>query len=301
MNNIKLVNKDGEMLVSSREIAENFDKKHAEILYAIEGRVSKGVVKNHGLINKGIKHFDRMFIKIPYVDVMGRTQHEYLINRDGFSLLVMGFTGERALEWKIKYIEAFNEMESIFRNKNNSLKTCENTDEIFLDKAKHVYVLLANDNSVKIGVSNNVEHRKHVIENYIGKEIVKYHYTPLCSNPFKIENMAHKYFNKNNIYGEWFDIDYEEACRYVESLFDLCASFSYKSKKYENEKIDKIFEKVRLTTNNTLSLDEIKEKLRYYVDNGMLSHIPETYEDAMKMICEQNILYYTKLKDCLSY
>ena len=41
MNNIKLVNKDGEMLVSSREIAENFDKKHAEILYAIEGRVSK--------------------------------------------------------------------------------------------------------------------------------------------------------------------------------------------------------------------------------------------------------------------
>lgn len=35
----------------------------------------------------------------------------YLMNRDGFSLLVMGFTGEKALQWKIKYIEAFNAME----------------------------------------------------------------------------------------------------------------------------------------------------------------------------------------------
>ncbi len=35
----------------------------------------------------------------------------YLMNRDGFSLLVMGFTGAKALEWKLKYIEAFNAME----------------------------------------------------------------------------------------------------------------------------------------------------------------------------------------------
>mgnify|MGYP002308687869 CR=1 FL=1 len=35
----------------------------------------------------------------------------YLMNRDGFSLLVMGFTGKEALDWKVKYIEAFNEME----------------------------------------------------------------------------------------------------------------------------------------------------------------------------------------------
>ena len=35
----------------------------------------------------------------------------YLMTRDGFSLLVMGFTGQKALEWKLKYIEAFNYME----------------------------------------------------------------------------------------------------------------------------------------------------------------------------------------------
>ena len=34
------------------------------------------------------------------------------MNRDGFALLTMGFTGKQALQWKIKYINAFNEMEA---------------------------------------------------------------------------------------------------------------------------------------------------------------------------------------------
>lgn len=41
----------------------------------------------------------------------GKQYPMYLMNRDGFSLLVMGFTGTKALEWKLKYIEAFNAME----------------------------------------------------------------------------------------------------------------------------------------------------------------------------------------------
>jgi phage regulator Rha-like protein len=43
---------------------------------------------------------------------MNRTQKEYLLTRDGFSLVVMGFTGQKALQWKLKYIEAFNKMEA---------------------------------------------------------------------------------------------------------------------------------------------------------------------------------------------
>ena len=40
-----------------------------------------------------------------------REETEYLITRDGLSLLAMGFTGAKALQWKIKYAEAFNTME----------------------------------------------------------------------------------------------------------------------------------------------------------------------------------------------
>lgn len=46
-----------------------------------------------------------------YKDPTGRTLPEYLMTRDGFTLLAMGFTGAKAMQWKIKYAEAFNTME----------------------------------------------------------------------------------------------------------------------------------------------------------------------------------------------
>ena len=52
-----------------------------------------------------------MFQKTTYKEFYGRNQPMYYMNRDGFSLLAMGFTGKKALEWKLKYIMAFNEME----------------------------------------------------------------------------------------------------------------------------------------------------------------------------------------------
>lgn len=55
-------------------------------------------------------NFEQMFFPVEIPDSYGRPQRAYLMNRDGFSLLVMGFTGKSALEWKLKYIEAFNRM-----------------------------------------------------------------------------------------------------------------------------------------------------------------------------------------------
>lgn len=53
----------------------------------------------------------RCFFETVEPDSYGRAQRVFLINRDGFSLLAMGFTGHEALEWKLKYIDAFNKME----------------------------------------------------------------------------------------------------------------------------------------------------------------------------------------------
>lgn len=47
---------------------------------------------------------------------MNRKQEEFLLTRDGFSLLVMGLTGKKTLEWKIKYIQAFNAMENLIEH-----------------------------------------------------------------------------------------------------------------------------------------------------------------------------------------
>lgn len=55
------------------------------------------------------------FMLETYRDASGKQNKEYLLTRDGFSLLVMGFTGEKALAWKLKYIRAFNAMEGMLK------------------------------------------------------------------------------------------------------------------------------------------------------------------------------------------
>lgn len=58
------------------------------------------------------QQIQRFFIESKYYHPKNKQEHKmYLMTRDGFSLLVMGFTGQKALEWKLKYIEAFNYME----------------------------------------------------------------------------------------------------------------------------------------------------------------------------------------------
>ncbi len=99
MSDITLFNKEGKILASSREVAEKFGKRNPDVNRAVENLIVQNcTVKN-------------MFIKISYTSRRGRNETEYLMDRDGFSLLVMGFTGAKALEWKLKYIKAFNEME----------------------------------------------------------------------------------------------------------------------------------------------------------------------------------------------
>ena len=98
-NQIKITTSNGELVVSSRQVAENFGKEHSKVIRSIEGIANFGDTQG-------------MFHKVSYVNEQnGQEYKEYLMNRDGFSLLVMGFTGKEAMEWKIKYIEAFNAME----------------------------------------------------------------------------------------------------------------------------------------------------------------------------------------------
>lgn len=99
MNEIILQNKDGQVLASSVEVAERFGKEHSKVKRSIQA------------LEKDVANFGEMFNLSYYEDSYGRKQEEYCMNRDGFSLIVMGFTGKKALEWKLKYINAFNRME----------------------------------------------------------------------------------------------------------------------------------------------------------------------------------------------
>lgn len=98
MTDIILSVENNEAVVSSRQIAEDFGKRHNDVMETI-----RSILATENSVTK--------FFHESTFEYRGQTFPMYLMNRDGFSLLVMGFTGKSALEWKLKYITAFNEME----------------------------------------------------------------------------------------------------------------------------------------------------------------------------------------------
>ena len=96
-----------QLVTDSRKVAAHFNKRHDHVIRDIDTLV-RGLPKNGDT--------QRMFYKTTYVNAQnGQTYPMYLMNRDGFSLLVMGFTGAKALEWKLKFLEAFNAMEKAIK------------------------------------------------------------------------------------------------------------------------------------------------------------------------------------------
>src|SRR5690606_16875539 len=98
MNELVIMH-DRQAVTSSTNIAETFEKRHDNVLRDIES------------LKKDVLNFEEMFFESNEPDSYGRDRRTYLMNRDGFTLLAMGFTGKQALQFKLKYINAFNEME----------------------------------------------------------------------------------------------------------------------------------------------------------------------------------------------
>lgn len=129
-NEVQVINNNGELVVSSRKVAEDFGKSHYDVLKGIRETI-EGLGK--------ISCTKEMFYKTTYIHPQnGQEYPEYLMNRDGFSLVVFGFTGSKAFEWKIKYIEAFNAMEKKLKELSapQTLDDTLNADVLFLIASK---------------------------------------------------------------------------------------------------------------------------------------------------------------------
>jgi len=113
-------------VVSSRVVAEDFGKRHDHVLRDIENLISEGASPISGT---------PLFIESEYTHPQNKqTYKEFLLSRDGFTLLAMGFTGKEALQWKLKYIEAFNKMETELKKRQLNLPTT--LRECYLELAK---------------------------------------------------------------------------------------------------------------------------------------------------------------------
>ena len=189
---INVQNNNGELLVSSREVAENFNKEHKNVKRDIRKLISSNL------------SVSIMFAENMYIDSKSRIQTEFIMNRDGFSLLAMSFNGKEALEWKLKYINAFNKMEMELREKNilkiqnieNRVENLENTMTIDYEQAQNLRSIV---NSVCVTIlggkhSEGYKHKAKKLYSAIWRDYKDY----FSVNSYK--NTSRKDFDKAKAY-----------------------------------------------------------------------------------------------------
>ena len=170
-NLVKVEN--NQIITSSRKVAKTFGKEHKHLLRDIKSLIG-------GMSNFGQTH--QMFFLTSYINEQnGQKYPEYYMNRDGFSLLVMGFTGKKALEWKLRYIQAFNSMEERLKHIETQQETpVQSTippEELHLRQqevqAKKAEILL------EIGSRTQIPEYRQLIDSYAGNIVIGKEVLPL--------------------------------------------------------------------------------------------------------------------------
>lgn len=95
-----------EVVTTSRQVAEVFNKDHSKVLRDIR-ELMKAINEDKPNLDSPEK-----FIEDTYINGQNKQQPMYIMNRDAFTLLVMGYTTKNALKFKRMYIQAFNQMEA---------------------------------------------------------------------------------------------------------------------------------------------------------------------------------------------
>lgn len=125
MNNLVILH-DKQAVTTSLKVAEIFEKKHQHVMESIR----KLTVENSTV--------RKMFVEDTYINTRNQQQPMYYMNRDGFTLLAMGFTGSKAMEFKLKYIDAFNRMEEQIKQQPAQYKLPQTFSEALIELAKEV-------------------------------------------------------------------------------------------------------------------------------------------------------------------
>jgi Rha family phage regulatory protein len=114
---------NGKVVVTSKQVADHFGRIHRDVMRATE-RLINDIGEEKGSV---------FYAHSSYLSLQNKTLDCYEMNRDGFTLLVMGFDGKKALEWKVKYMEAFNKMEAeILSNHTKEISVMDELNKAYL-------------------------------------------------------------------------------------------------------------------------------------------------------------------------
>lgn len=225
MNNlVSIIN--SQVVTSSRQVAESFNKQHKNIIRNI-----RGILAAENSANK--------FFHESSYEYRGRTLVEYYMNRDGFSLLVMGFTGQKAIEWKIKYIEAFNRMEELLKKReNNKEYIAKIIDRFFLpelnpaNNQEMMTIKIKQLNELR-GILPHIKDldKRNVLAEYLTRELIRidlwdaYRMTDPTDWSINTPEGANKWgvlINSLNLIGNNRPVTREELRKLAQEIREIC-------------------------------------------------------------------------------
>lgn len=128
MNELVIMH-DQQAVTTSLILAEAFNKQHKNVIQVIEAKIEPA---------ENSARYKRMFYEGIYTDKKGEQRKMYYLNRDGFTFIAMGFTGRKADEFKLKYIDAFNRMEERIKQQPAQYKLPQTYSEALIELAKEV-------------------------------------------------------------------------------------------------------------------------------------------------------------------
>ena len=180
MDNLVFKGQNDQVITTSLLVAETFEKEHRNVL--------KSIRKLMSATNVAVA---QMFDETTYVNEQGKEQPMFVMNRDGFTLLAMGFSGEKALEFKVKYINAFNKMEAELKSQQTKqLSAAESllqSVQLLVAHERQLAILEHNQKNMQGAINSlydkvyGMQFQTNMIEQKLNNEIDRYTVIGYCS------------------------------------------------------------------------------------------------------------------------
>ena len=180
MKDLVFRGQNDQVITTSLLVAETFEKEHRNVL--------KSIRKLMSATNVAVA---QMFDETTYVNEQGKEQPMFFMNRDGFTLLAMGFSGEKALEFKVKYINAFNKMETELKSQQTKqLSAAESllqSVQLLVAHERQLAILEHNQKNMQGAISSlydkvyGMQFQTNMIEQKINNEIDRYTVIGYCT------------------------------------------------------------------------------------------------------------------------
>lgn len=180
MNELVFRGQNDQVITTSLLVAETFEKEHRNVL--------KSIRKLMSATNVAVA---QMFDETTYVNEQGKEQPMFVMNRDGFTLLAMGFSGEKALEFKVKYINAFNKMEAELKSQQTKqLSAAESllqSVQLLVAHERQLAILEHNQKNMQGAISSlydkvySMQFETDMVKQKINNEIDRYTVIGYCS------------------------------------------------------------------------------------------------------------------------